>query len=269
MKLNHSSSLKKEESQSLKNSYNFIAYLEAISKDITDVKRNDIKKYIWIVFDLETTGLIGSQGLKLTTGEKKYDPVQKRMRNVYTDKDLEIAEIAIYAYDPVSKKRFSFHEFLKSQLSPEIKTLISWDDMKEKVAKDSLNVLRKLNRYLGLIKDRKKIIIAHNGHKFDFKIMSLIGQKFNLQNIKEAFSLSPDENTVLIDTKQTQKIRQKLANLPWPKKINEKGKEIEVNRQDDLLKMFGIQNIEAHTAIADVSALARYLLKILRMLTKK
>lgn len=248
---------------------NFVNYLEAISKDITDINRNNVRDYIWIVFDLETTGLIGSQGLRLTTGEKVYDPKQNRMRNVYLDKELEIAEIGVYAYDPKTKKRFVFHKYLKADISDFIKDKIKWDDIKEKNAKNPTTTLNALNRFLGLIKDRKKIIIAHNGTKYDFKIMSLFGQKFNLQNIKEAFSLNPDENTILIDTLQTQKIRKKLSKLSWPKKTLKDGKIIDINNQTALLDMFGIKNIAAHTAIEDVSALVRYLLKILRMLTKK
>ena len=147
----------------------FTDYLEAIYKDLTDIE--NIKDYVWIVFDLETTGLIGSQGLKLITGEMVYDPVEKRKRNVYMDKDLEIAEIGLFAYDPNTKRRFTFHQYLKADLDNFVKTLISWNDLKEASSKDSLSVLKRLNKLLGIFKNRKKIIIAHNGKNYDFKIM--------------------------------------------------------------------------------------------------
>lgn len=243
-----------------------IDHFKIMNKDLCDISKKEMKEYIWIVFDLETTGLIGGHDLKLISGKKYYDENEKKMKNEYLDKDLEIAEIGAFAYNPKNKKRFSFHKYLKADLSNEIKTLISWDDIKQNKAKEPFKILKKIDKLLGLIKNRKKIIIAHNGNAFDFKIMSLIGDKYNLQNIKDCFYLNK-ENTILIDTKDTKKLREKLNFLNWPFNINEKtNKQTPANNLAVLLEMFQIKNIKAHTAIEDVVSLCKYLIKILRLL---
>ena len=243
-----------------------IEHFQIMNKDLSDISKKEIKESIWIVFDLETTGLIGGRDLKLLSGKQYYDTNEKKMKNEYLDKDLEIAEIGAFAYNPKNKKRFSFHKYLKADLNNEIKSLISWDEQKENKAQEPLKILKKIDKLLGLIKDKKKIIVAHNGKAFDFKIMSLIADKYNLQNIKNSFYLNK-ENTILIDTKDTKKLREKLNHLNWPFNINEKTKkESPVNNLKVLLEMFQIKNLKAHTAIEDVTSLCKYIIKILRLL---
>lgn len=225
-------------------------------------KRNDLKDWTFVFFDLETNGLIANQGLRLITGEKKYDPETKRMRNVYKDSDLHIAEIGAKSFNPKS----TFHEFIKANLDHSagdgktIKELISWSDFKEENAKNIHEVMKSFESYLKRFP--KRVIFAHNGFEYDFKIMNLLGKKLGYKYIEDVFSDNDSDSTILVDTKKTSDLREKLSHLGWPTKTDKKGKEIEANRQDDLLKIFGIQNKGAHTAIEDVTALSKLIIKL-------
>ena len=243
-------------------------YLEAKVLDVTQLK--DVSNYTIIVFDLETNGLIGSQGLKLTTG-KYYDEKEKRMRNTYSEDNLHIAEIGAISYTFATKKRGKFHTYIKANLDKSagdktIKELISWSDFKEANAKNIRSELISFEAWLKRFD--KKIIVAHNGKAFDFKVMKLIAEKFNLSYLKDTFSENNDHNTILVDTKLTGAIRKELVTLPWPTGTDKDGNIFSINNQNTLIKMFGINNGMAHTAIADVTALAKYLIKIGKRLKK-
>lgn len=239
-----------------------IDYLEmAVASNIEDIK--DTSNYTIIIFDLETSGLIGSQGLKLLTGEKRKNPETGKDENVYSSNSLHIAEIGAISYSFDTKKRGKFHTFIKAKLSDKIKELISWSDVKEQSAKDIRSELKSFETWLN--KFPKKIIVAHNGEAFDFKIMRLIAEKFGMESLANTFTVNSDDSTILVDTKKTTNLRKQLKDLPWP--IKKDGKES--NTQNDLITMFGINNINAHTAIEDVRALAKYLIKLKKEIVKK
>jgi DNA polymerase III epsilon subunit-like protein len=257
----------------------FVDYLEmAITRDVTDLL--DLTDFSVIIFDLETNGLIGERGLQLIKSQK-YNPETKSTETQYVqdelnDEDkvfrpqlteLHIAEIGAVAYDPIKKKSERFHLYIDADLNrltsdgKPIKELISWDDIKQSSSIKIKNALSQFDLFLK--KYPKKVIIAHNGNRFDFKIMGLLGDKFRMIDLENTFSLyHPNSDTILVDTVNNKLLRQVLDYLSWP--TSDKGRAS--NKQSDLIKMFGIQSGEgkAHTAIGDVKSLARYLIKILK-----
>lgn len=260
-----------------------VDYFEmAITRDVTDLP--DLKDFSVIIFDLETNGLIGEKGLQLVKSQR-YDLETKKTETLYVQDDyseedrvfrpylteLHIAEIGAVAYNPVTKKSERFHLYIDADLDRltsdgrPIKELISWDDIKQKNAVKIKNALSQFDSFLK--RYPKKIIIAHNGNRFDFKIMGLLGDKFRMIDLENTFSLyHPNLDTILVDTVNNKLLRQVLDHLTWP--VSDKGRVS--NKQADLIKMFGIDpKGKAHTAIGDVKSLARYLIKILKEMNKK
>lgn len=263
---------------------NLFKYFEAIKRDVTEL--SDLGGYSIIIFDLETNGLIGEQGLQLIKSSK-YDPSIKKTRYEYHIDDsedpkkqlafnpekteLHIAEISAASFNPITKKRDSIHFYIDANLNyktsdgKEIKELISWDEIKQANAVPIKRALKEFQDFLN--KFDKKIIIAHNGGNFDFKIMGLIGEKFGMKDIENTFSLyHPSEDIILVDTVNNKQLRMFLKNLPWPKSVSKDGKEKLSNKQADLIKMFNITNKGVHTAKEDVRALSRYFLNMLKKL---
>ena len=260
-----------------------IDYLEmAITRDVTDLL--DLEGFSVIIFDLETNGLIGEKGLQLIKSQK-YNPETKQTDTEYVQDDyskedqvfkphlteLHIAEIGAVAYDPVTKRSDRLHLYIDADLNrltsdgKPIKDLISWDEIKQSSAIKIKNALSEFDSFLK--KYPKKIIIAHNGNRFDFKIMGLLGDKFRMIDLENTFSLyHPNLDTILVDTVNNKLLRQVLDHLTWP--VSDKGRAS--NKQADLIKMFGIDSGvgKAHTAIGDVKSLAKYLIKILKEMKK-
>jgi len=259
-------------------------YLEAITRDVTEL--SDLGGYSIIIFDIETNGLIGEEGLQLIKSAK-YDPSIKKTRYQYHIDDsedpqrelifnpgpteLHIAEISAASFNPITKKRDSIHFYVKANLEYQtsdgkpIKDLISWDDIKEASARPIKEVLKKFESFLNQFD--KKIIIAHNGGNFDFKIMNLIGEKFGMYDLKNTFNLyHPNEDNILVDTVNNKQLRMFLKNLPWPKRVGPDGKEKLSNKQTDLMKMFNIKDLGVHTAKEDVRVLSRYFANVLKKL---
>lgn len=261
-----------------------VNYFEmAITRDVTDLP--DLKDFSVIIFDLETNGLIGERGLQLIKSQK-YNPETKKteiqyVQDDYSEEDrvfrpyltdIHIAEIGAVAYNPITKRSEKFHLYIDANLDrltsdgKPIKELISWDEIKQKSAVKIKNALSQFDSFLK--KYPKKIIIAHNGNRFDFKIMGLLGDKFRMIDLENTFSLyHPNLDTVLVDTVNNKLLRQVLDHLTWP--VSDKGRVS--NKQSDLIKMFGIDSGagKAHTAIGDVKSLAKYLIKILKEMNKK
>ena len=261
-----------------------IDYFEmAITRDITDLP--DLTDFSIIIFDLETNGLIGEKGLQLIKSQR-YDVETKKTETLYVQDDyskedqvfkphqteLHIAEIGAVAYNPVTKRSDRLHLYVDANLDRltsdgrPIKELISWDDIKQSSAVKIKNALSQFDLFLK--KYPKKIIIAHNGNRFDFKIMGLLGDKFRMIDLENTFSLyHPNLDTILIDTVNNKLLRQVLDHLTWP--VSDKGRVS--NKQADLIKMFGIDSGagKAHTAIGDVKSLAKYLIKILKEMKTK
>jgi DNA polymerase III epsilon subunit-like protein len=261
-----------------------VDYLEmAITRDVTELL--DLEGFSVIIFDLETNGLIGERGLQLIKSQK-YNPETKKTDTKYIEDDyseedrvfrphqteLHIAEIGAVAYDPITKRSEKFHLYIDADLNrltsdgKPIKDLISWDDIKQSSAIKIKNALSQFDSFLK--KYPKKIIIAHNGNRFDFKIMGLLGDKFRMIDLENTFSLyHPNLDTILVDTVNNKLLKQVLDHLTWP--VSDKGRAS--NKQADLIKMFGIDSGagKAHTAIGDVKSLAKYLIRILKEMKKK
>jgi DNA polymerase III epsilon subunit-like protein len=260
-----------------------VDYLEmAITRDVTELL--DLEGFSVIIFDLETNGLIGERGLQLIKSQK-YNPETKKTDTKYIEDDyseedrvfrphqteLHIAEIGAVAYDPITKRSDRLHLYIDADLNrltsdgKPIKDLISWDDIKQSSAIKIKNALSQFDSFLK--KYPKKIIIAHNGNRFDFKIMGLLGDKFGMIDLENTFSLyHPNLDTILVDTVNNKLLKQVLDHLTWP--VSDKGRAS--NKQADLIKMFGIDSGagKAHTAIGDVKSLAKYLIKILKEMKK-
>lgn len=141
----------------------------------------------------------------------------------------------------------------ESTADPRALEINKWSDEKRRLAIDAAKAYETLKSFIRGFNN--PTMILHNA-PFDLSLIKAHSERVGVQGVLSGIPF--------VDTKKTEKLRQLVKGVEWPRKIS-RGKEIDDNTLASLARQLGIDNEDAHTALADAEALMKLFLKFAQL----